>query len=692
MFMRRLKIILRHKYLFKVLALIVLVISLYRVNSTKRKSILDSELTSFEGIVEKISFKDNRVEVYVNNKETIIGNYYYEDVEELIYFDNIKLGDKVIIHGKLKKPSNNTIPNLFNYKKYLYNDNIFYLMNIDSIEKIANNTNVIYYIKNKLVNRIDNIKKSGSYVKTFVLAINEIDNDVKSSYQYNGISHLFSISGMHITLFATFLLAMMNKISYNRYFNYFIVNLFLICFMILVGFTASSVRSVLMFILFSINKLFNLKIKSLDIMLIVLIILLIINPFYLYSVSFLFSYIISTGIVIANRNIKRIKNKIAKNLYISFICFTFSLPICINYFNQVNILSVFLNLFFIPLVSNIIFPLSVICLFVPRIDSILYLFIVIMEKCSLLVSNISIFVVSFPKISIVLVIIYYVILVVSLYKPKMYIGVFLLVIIFKNINYFNSDLRVLVFDIGQGDSILISYPNNRGNILIDTSGDTMNYDSSDNVSKKIIPYLKTIGITKLEYLIVSHGDFDHMGEAINLVNSFKVDNVIFNCGEYNNLEKNLIRVLNKKNIKYYTCIRELRISKYKMQFLNTRVYDNENDNSNVVYLNYDNYKFLFMGDAGTDKESDILKKYNIDNIDILKVGHHGSKTSSSQEFVDKISPKYSVISVGKYNRYGHPNKEVLNNLGNSKIYRTDLDGSVMFKIKKDKLQIETCSP
>ena len=183
-----------------------------------------------------------------------------------------------------------------------------------------------------------------------------------------------------------------------------------------------------------------------------------------------------------------------------------------------------------------------------------------------------------------------------------------------------------------------------------------------------------------------------MREAINLVNNFKVDNVVFNCGEYNNLEKNLIMVLNKKNIKYYTCIRELRISKYKMQFLNTREYDNENDNSSVVYFNYDGYKFLFMGDAGTSKKEDILEKYNISDIDVLKVGHHGSKTSSSKEFINEINPKYSFISVGKYNRYGHPNREVLNNLTNTKIYRTDLDGSVMFKIKNNKLQIETYSP
>ena len=85
-------------------------------------------------------------------------------------------------------------------------------------------------------------------------------------------------------------------------------------------------------------------------------------------------------------------------------------------------------------------------------------------------------------------------------------------------------------------------------------------------------------------------------------------------------------------------------------------------------------------------------KYNISNIDVLKVGHHGSKTSSSEDFVKEINPKYSIISVGKNNRYGHPNKEVLDNLEDSKIYRTDKQGSVMFKIKNNKLNVETCAP
>ena len=101
---------------------------------------------------------------------------------------------------------------------------------------------------------------------------------------------------------------------------------------------------------------------------------------------------------------------------------------------------------------------------------------------------------------------------------------------------------------------------------------------------------------------------------------------------------------------------------------------------------------MFMGDASCTTEKEILEKYNLPDIDVLKVGHHGSKTSSSKEFIDEINPKYSIISVGKNNRYGHPNDSVLDNLKYSQIYRTDQDGSIMFKIKNNKLKIETCSP
>ena len=299
-----------------------------------------------------------------------------------------------------------------------------------------------------------------------------------------------------------------------------------------------------------------------------------------------------------------------------------------------------------------------------------------------------------------MILLYYFLIILSLWKKKYFLILGTLIFIHKCYPYWNSVLSITTLDVGQGDSIFVRLPNNQGNILIDTGGKlkveeeawSQKEQESSLAINKIIPYIKSLGITKIDYLLLTHGDFDHMGEAINLVEKFKVENVIFNCGEYNDLEKELIKVLEKKNINYYSCIKELNIDKYKLQFLNTKVYDNENDNSSVIYTELNNHKFLFMGDAGVEVEEDLIEKYNLQDIDVLKVGHHGSKTSSSKIFIDKIEPRYSIISVGKNNKYGHPNNNVLNNLKDSKIYRTDQDGSVMIKIKNNKLQIETCRP
>ncbi|MBR6690714.1 MAG: MBL fold metallo-hydrolase, partial [Bacilli bacterium] len=343
------------------------------------------------------------------------------------------------------------------------------------------------------------------------------------------------------------------------------------------------------------------------------------------------------------------------------------------------------------LVSIIIFPFSLIVLLIPKLDFIYEIIINILENLSLLISNFKIEII-FSKVNIFIIILYYLIITLILYKiyKRRYRYIFLVIIIIfihTNINYIKNNPYITFIDVGQGDSLIIHLPFNKGDILIDTGG-KYNYDTS----KDIINYLKSEGIKNIDFLLLSHGDFDHIGSSISLINNFKVGKVIFNCGEFNDLEKELIKVLNKQKIPYYSCIKELNIDNNKLYFLNNKDYTNENDNSNVVYTKLNNYKFLFMGDAGVQVEEDLIEKYNLKDIDVLKVGHHGSNTSSGKEFINNINPSYSIISVGKNNRYWHPNKEVLNVLEDTKIYRTDQDGSIMFKIKKNKLKIETCLP
>ena len=457
--------------------------------------------------------------------------------------------------------------------------------------------------------------------------------------------------------------------------------------MYLTDFTPSILRSGIMFILLTLNKLFNFKIKTKNIIMLTFIIIVLINPYYIYNLGFQLSYLISFYLIIFAHIINKHKNYFKKIFITSLISFLVSFPIIISNYYQVNLLSILINLLFVPIISYIVLPLAFITLILPT-DSLLILTMDILEGISLSLTNINYLLLELPKPSIYLIIIYYAIITLLLINKKCFISLLTTIFIHKISINFNPNMEILFLDVSQGDSILLHYPHNKYNILIDTGGN-YNYEISKNI---IIPYLKSKGINKIDYLILTHGDYDHMGESINLIENFKVEKVIFNCGEFNDLEKELIKVLEKKKIKYYSCIKELNIDNSKLYFLQTKEYDNENDNSSVIYFNYYNYKFLFMGDASTEREKDILEKYNLKDVDFLKVGHHGSNTSSSEEFINSINPKYSLISVGKNNRYGHPNKEVLDTLNDSKIYRTDQDGSIMFKIKKDKLQIETCSP
>ena len=568
--------------------------------------------------------------------------------------------------------------------------NTYFSMKVDNIKLIEKNKNIFYKIKNNLIKRISKIKRN-DYLNTFILGDSSyIDDKVLESYRINGISHLFSVSGMHITLLSTLILFILNKIK-KKDINYLFVILFLLFYMFLTNFTPSVIRATLLFIFIILNKVLKINLSTLRILLIILCFNLIINPYNIYNVGFKFSYIISLYLIVFSKIINRYKNYITKTLVTSSISFITSIPILINNYFNINIMTILNNVIFVPLISIIIFPFSLIVLLIPKLDYIYEIIINILENLSLFITNFKIEII-FSKVNIVIIILYYLIITLILYKiyKRKYKYILIIVIVFfihTNVNYIRNKNYITFMDVGQGDSTLVHLEHNKGNILIDTGG-KYNY----NVSKDIISYLKSEGIKKLNYLVLTHGDYDHMGEAINLVENFKVEKVIFNCGEFNELEQNLIKVLNKKKIPYYACIKELNINDNKLYFLNNKDYGNENDNSSVIYTELDNRKFLFMGDAGLEVEDDLIERYKLQDIDVLKVGHHGSKTSSSKSFIDEINPKYSIISVGKNNRYGHPNDSVLDILGDSEIYRTDKDGSILFKVKNNKLQIATICP
>lgn len=696
--MKKLKTIFASKTFLLSLIFLAFILTWYQVFLKRDNSKFSNE-EEITGLIKSKKVTNNKITLELKSKENIIINYYVDTYDELNKLnDTLYEGIIITVHGTLKQPSNNTIPNTFNYKKYLKSKKIYYTFNANAIEIVGDNSNFYYQFKHWLSKRIESIDDTG-YIKAFVLGSkSEIDEDIFKTYQNNGITHLFAISGMHISLFSSILLFLLKKIHLKDNQAYPIILLFLLGYTFLVSFTASVVRAFTLYLLLYLNKRLKLGIKTTKTFIYTILLILLLNPFFILDIGFLYSSLTSFGLILFSSYLKT-SNKVLALFRVSLIALLFSLPITINNFYEYNFLSILANILIVPLVSTIIYPLSLITLIFPFFHPILKFFLTILESISTILNSITWFKIIFPKMPYFLIISYYfIIYLLFITKKKRYV-IFLITLLlgYKLSFNFDNNFYVYYLDVGQGDSIVLISPRSRKATLIDTGGKkSVSYNefppNEYHVSNNVITFLKSINISKINTLITTHGDYDHMGESLNIVNNLKVGDVILNCGSLNELEQELITLLDKKHIKYSKCINQLDISPIKLYFLNSGKYDNENDNSNVIYLKDNEIKFLFMGDASTVVEQDLLSKYNLKDIDFLKIGHHGSKTSSSKKFITKTNPKYSIISVGKNNSYGHPNKDVLNNLDNSKLYRTDIDGSIVVKIKNNKFNIETCSP
>lgn len=665
--MKRLRHILQSKHLIKIITIIIFIITLLYTNYYPFKSKYTKDDKEFIGIVTKYEVKEDKITIEIKAKEKLLITYKYQDKE----FNNLSYGDKIKVKGTLITPSKNTNQNTFNYQKYLYYKKIYYLVEATSINKIANNHNYLYTIKNTLYQKIDKLKSS-NYIKTLLFCDNTLSKEIKESYRINGISHLFSVSGMHINFFVSIIYLYLNKITYNKRIKYLITNIFIITYLILFP-SSSLLRSAVMSILYSINYLLKLKIKKIDILLLTLGVSLLINPFIIYDLGYIYSYTITFFLVLSSSTLKK-KNKINKIIYISLLSFLVSIPITIYNSFEINIISILLNIILVPIISIIILPITILTYIFPILDSILYLFTNTLETISLFISKINITKIIFPKPSLLIIVLYYIIFLLSYQNKKyFYLNIILLIIIYIS-PYLNSNFEVVMFEVGEADCHLIKYPYNKNTILIDTG------KNEYKIKNEVIPYLKSIGIKKIDYLIITHGDEDHIGGSITLINNFQVKNVILNKGTFTDLEKELIKNLNKKKIPYQININKINISNHTIYLLNNTKYNNENDNSIITYFTYQKYKFLYMGDASITTEDNLLENYNLNNISILKVGHHGSNTSSSKDFISQINPSISLISVGENNIYHHPNKEVINNLSKSRIYRTDINNMVKLTI------------
>lgn len=682
--MKRLKILLQSKmfFLFSLIFLVFYVVFFTEVISYK--SVYTSEENIFLGKLIDYKIDGDKFSFTIKAKEKLQCSYYFKNLKDKeAFLKNIKLGQTLRIDGTLSKPSRNTIPNTFNYQDYLYSKNIYYLLNVQKITILNNKISINYRIKNFFISRVNSFCETNSYMYAFILGDNGfIDNDVYNDFQKNGVTHLFAVSGMHIGLFVVVINNLLKKLHLkDNSISYFII-CFFIFYLFLVGFSASVVRATSFYTILFFNKRFNWNFKSIKLFYLLFLLLLIINPFYIKDIGFIYSFLTSFGLMSFSEKITG--NYFMKLFKTSTIAFMFSLPVTLYFNYEFNLLTILNNLLIVPIVSLFLFPFSLITFIFPFLESVLKVGFVILEGINSILSFISINIII-GKVSLAFLIFYYIFVFFSHKKRRYYLLIVLLLLGAKFKVYLDSNNYVYYLDVGQGDATFIVSEHRKDLVLID-SGGKMEYqkeswqvrNSMFNFADTLAQFMKSLGISKIDLFIATHGDKDHIGYAIDLFKEIKVDKIMVNNNKLNNDEKKLLN-MGDKQIK-----NAFKGENVYIKNLNNAVDSDENDSSLVLHTIIGKMNFLIMGDAPKSIERDIIKKYNNLKIDVLKVGHHGSNTSSDEEFLKKINPKLAIISAGRNNRYNHPSFETIETLEKLRIkyYNTQNSGTIIFQFNE----------
>ena len=622
-----------------------------------------------------------------NNKKVLIS------IKKSQQIDKINYGDLIYLEGKLEIPKIATNYKGFDYRQYLKTKKIQGIVIADNVKilKAKYKNNLIYQMQKKIKAIIK--EKLPSETGDLLLAIllgdkKDLSEQIQINFKNSNLSHMLAVSGAHVSYIIIGLTYItQNSIMGKRKARVFCI-FFLIIFMAITNFTPSVTRACIMAILTLVSKILYKKADIYTNISISALIILLYNPYSLLDLGFKLSFGGTIGIVIFMRFIKKkqeepkLLNYIKQMALVSICANIIIIPIIMNNFNTVSLTFLVSNILASPILAIIVivgFSIIIISiishslsnLLVFWLNPILNLLIKISSFCSKL---------PFAKILVVTpyifnIIFYYTIILylVNYNELKQFIKketVILLsiILILSNFIFYilPQDLKIYFIDVGQGDSTLIVTPSKK-TILIDGGGS----ESFDVGEKVLLPYLLDRRIRKIDYIMISHFDTDHCKGIFTVIENLKVKNIIISkqAEKSENYKKFKEIVANKKiNIILVKAGDKIKIDKYiyfKILFPTEKLIMQNplNNNSIVSQLNYKSFKMLFTGDIEEIAEKEILnlQKDKLKST-ILKVAHHGSNTSSTQEFINSVKPELALIGVGKNNTFGHPSECVVEKL------------------------------
>jgi len=626
---------------------------------------------------------------------------------------HLQIGSRIIVDGIVSKARDKRNPGEFDYKEYLESKEVVGIITVKNYKLIESNKfNILNTILQLRYSINDKIEKhfpdtAAALINGLLLANRkDIDHETMEYFINSGVVHVLAVSGLHVGFIILIFYFLLSRT--NIFAKYITINIGLLIFIFLTNFQPSVIRASVMAFVVLLSLAVSRKYNGLNSLAIAAFIILIFDPRELFSPGFQLSFSAVMSIMILypilSKSISYFKiNEYLKKLLlfvsVSFAATVGTLPFTIYYFHKLSMISLLANLFVIPLIGFILglaiatisfsylwmLPAKLFANTTVMLINILYSIVNFFGNSNYSFINISTFTLYDSLLYYLIILLFYSIKKNVSMKAKVIIVSLLLLnyLAFEKIDnqeYFDKGkLSVLMIDVGQGDSFLVMLPDQK--VLLIDAGANMN--GFDNGEKIIVPLLKYLRIKQIDTGIISHLDNDHSGGFNYLIEKGYVKEIL--KPEVNPLkleDVNLETIAKNKNvnIKYYKPS-IIKGENYRIYILNknssNRLSTSENEKSGIIKLVFGKTSFLFVGDAGIQTENELIQRYdNFLQTDVLKLGHHGSKYSSSDEFLSKVSPKIALISVGANNRFGHPSIKVLASLLKRKIHinRTDLRG------------------
>ena len=740
--------------------LAVLIIFKGYLFSIKYKS--DESEKEYIVFVENIkSISDTKIAYNVkllNSNDKFVLNIYdnsYDKVQTgLSIHSNYKYGDVVKVKGKIFIPKLLNNPGEFNYKQYLYSNNVHGLINTyETLKQIQYTPNYIekgyskIYDFKRYIKKLINLQMSSVNANVAISMIygdtTNLDEQIQEDFESLGVSHLMSVSGTHITSFMLIINLILgdvkgvngkNKNDRNNNTKKIIKSIIqifaILLYITFTGFGISALRAGIMIIVCILCDMFEFKKEKYTTIFIAMLLILINSPFAIFNTGFRLSFMATLGILtfrkyifklfkiiinkVKNSMLKKSIKYIAESIAITFAVQLFILPIQIQTFNQLSfpiiIPNVILGLVSIPI--RVIGTIGIMLAFIPKISlyffSITELFVVILLKISSFLESFSISISTVSQPLIFFVVYYLSIFIMFLYiklkkviqeskgktsflklsKCLKALGIFLMagtliILTVTNIYSIYYSGYVYFFNVEQGE---MSYIKSGDKSIIVDIGSMRNGLSFNTISN----FFKANNLYKVDSIILSHIHSDHVNGLEEFIKNYEVGNVIYTRPEIEDKEfKKFIKILKENNVNK---VEAKRGDKFKIGDITIEVLlpdgsyikeDSENENSLICKVSVKDKSILYMGDASKNAEEKLLKeKTDLSNIYILKVGHHGSKTATTEEFIQKVRPKYAVISaLKKY--YGHPHENTIQTLNKYKVhtYMTETIGAIKFNLQ-----------